>query len=80
NIHLEFFEPDMTSFGQPCNAGIICCFKALDHCSFCSHTLDLDEVGEQEIYKINLLKGMMMAEKEWGEVTPETIQHCWNHT
>ncbi|KIK73336.1 hypothetical protein PAXRUDRAFT_178732 [Paxillus rubicundulus Ve08.2h10] len=80
NICLEFFEPNMTSFLQPCDAGIICCFKALYCCSLCSHTLDLDEAAKQEIYKINLSKGMMMAKKAWGKVTPGTIQHCWNHT
>ncbi|KAF9228532.1 hypothetical protein BS17DRAFT_691515, partial [Gyrodon lividus] len=60
---LEFFKPNMTSFVQPCGAGIICCFKALYCHSFCSHTLDLDEAGKQEIYKINLLEGMTMAKK-----------------
>ncbi|KIK90756.1 hypothetical protein PAXRUDRAFT_76180, partial [Paxillus rubicundulus Ve08.2h10] len=80
NICLELFEPNMTSFVQPCDAGIICCFKALNRCSFCSLALDLDDAGKREIYKINLLKGMTMAKKAWGEITPETIQHCWNHT
>ncbi|KIK90960.1 hypothetical protein PAXRUDRAFT_150712, partial [Paxillus rubicundulus Ve08.2h10] len=83
NIHVEFFEPNMTSFVQPCNAGfvtgIICCFKALYHCSFCVHALDQDAAGEQEIYKIDLLDAMTMAKKGWNEVTPAMIQHCWNH-
>ncbi|KIK80405.1 hypothetical protein PAXRUDRAFT_158775, partial [Paxillus rubicundulus Ve08.2h10] len=79
NIHLEFFEPNMTSFVQPCDVVIICCFKALHCCSFCAHALDLDEAGKWEIYKINLLEGMTMAKKAWDQVTLETIQHCWNH-
>jgi hypothetical protein len=28
NIQLEFFEPNLTSYVQPCDAGIIRCFKA----------------------------------------------------
>ncbi|KIM60150.1 hypothetical protein SCLCIDRAFT_124880, partial [Scleroderma citrinum Foug A] len=60
--------------------GIICCFKALYRCNFCSHAIDLDAVGEHEIYKINLLEGMTMAKKAWDLVSAETIKHCWNHS
>jgi len=49
NISLEFFEPNMTSFVQPCDAGIICCFKALYHGNFCSQAIDLDATGERDI-------------------------------
>ncbi|KIK82767.1 hypothetical protein PAXRUDRAFT_77147, partial [Paxillus rubicundulus Ve08.2h10] len=75
-----FFKPNMTSFIQPCDVGIIRCFKAQYCCSFCARALDLDEAGEQEIYKINLLDGMTMVKKAWDKVTTEMIQHCWNHT
>ncbi|KAF9220265.1 hypothetical protein BS17DRAFT_715144, partial [Gyrodon lividus] len=64
----------------PCNAGIIHCFKAPYCCSFYSHALDCDAVGEHEIYKIDLLNAMSMAKKARNEITPKTIQHCWNHT
>ena len=80
NISLEFFEPNMTSFVQPCDAGTICCFKALYRCNFCSRTIDLDAAGEHEIYKINLLEGMSMVKKAWDLVSAETIKHCWNHS
>jgi hypothetical protein len=61
NIQLKFFKPNMTLFVQPCNAGIICCFKALYHHNFCACALNLNEAGECDIYKINLLEGMLMA-------------------
>ncbi|KIK12048.1 hypothetical protein PISMIDRAFT_76713, partial [Pisolithus microcarpus 441] len=80
NVHVEFFEPNMTSFVQPCDAGVIQCFKATYWCNFCSHTLDPDDAGECEIYKIDLLEAMTMAKKAWNTVTSETIAHCWNHT
>ena len=80
NISLEFFEPNMTSFVQPCDAGIIRCFKALYRRNFCSRAIDLDAAGEHEIYKINLLEAMTMAKKAWDLVSAETIKHCWDHS
>jgi hypothetical protein len=70
----------MTPFVQPCDAGIIQCFKAIYRRNFCSRALDLDDAGEREIYKIDLLEAMTMAKKAWNTVTPETIEHCWNHS
>jgi len=80
NIHVEFFEPNLTSFVQPLDAGIIRCFKAHYRANFCRRAIDLDEANEVDIYKIDLLEGMRMAQEAWKEVTAETIQHCWNHT
>jgi hypothetical protein len=80
NIQIEFFEPNLTSFIQPLDAGIICCFKAHYHGYFCQRAIDLDEAGEPDIYKVNLLEAMLMAEKAWNSVTAETIKHCWDHT
>jgi len=80
NISLEFCEPNMTSFVQPCDAGIIHCFKALYCSNFCSRAIDLDAAGERDIYKINLLEGMTMAKAAWDAVSAKTIQHCWNHS
>ena len=76
NIQIEFFEPNLTSFVQPLDAGIIWCVKAHYRGSFCQCAIDLDEAGERDIYKINLLEGMIMADATWKEVMPETIQHC----
>ncbi|KIK75627.1 hypothetical protein PAXRUDRAFT_172214, partial [Paxillus rubicundulus Ve08.2h10] len=87
---LEFFEPNMTPFVQPCDTGIIWCFKALSRrtqhlntlyqCNFSRRAIDLDEAGDREIYKIDLPEAMVMAKEAWCSVTPETIQNCWNHT
>ncbi|KIK13078.1 hypothetical protein PISMIDRAFT_119603 [Pisolithus microcarpus 441] len=70
----------MTSFVQPCDAGIIRCFKALYRWNFCAQAVDLDAAGEHNIYKLSLLEGMTMAKAAWEAVSAETIQHCWNHT
>ncbi|KAI6024684.1 hypothetical protein BKA83DRAFT_99321, partial [Pisolithus microcarpus] len=50
------------------------------HRSFCARALDLDDAGEVNIYKIDLLEAMTMAKGAWFMVTRETIKNCWNHT
>ena len=80
NIQIEFFEPNLTAFVQPLDAGIIRCFKAHYQNNFCQRAIQLDEAGERDIYKINLREGMMMAEEAWKAVSAMTIAHCWDHT
>jgi hypothetical protein len=80
NITLEYFEPNMTAFVQPCDAGIIRTFKALYRKNFNQRAIDRDEAGDHDIYKIDLLEAMIMAKKAWSEVLRETINHCWAHT
>ena len=41
--------------------------------------IKLDDAGEDDIYKINLLKVMLMVKEAWKAVTWETIMNCWNH-
>ncbi|KAF9220328.1 hypothetical protein BS17DRAFT_769405 [Gyrodon lividus] len=57
----------MTSFVQPLDAGIICCFKAHYHHAFCLHADELDEAGDTDIYKINLLEVMLMVKEAWAK-------------
>jgi hypothetical protein len=80
NVHIEFFEPNLTAFIQPLDAGIICCFKAHYHQGLCQHALDLNDVGKQDIYNIILLKAMLMANEAWDSISSATVEHCWNHT
>lgn len=80
NIRLEYFEPNLTSFVQPCDAGIIRCVKAHYRRAYCLRAIELDEANEHDIYKIDLLEAMLMVKDAWHAVTAETIKHCWNHT
>jgi len=80
NMHLEFFEPNMTSYVQPLDAGIIRCVKAHYRQAFCLRAIELDDAGEDDIYNINLLKVMLMVKEAWKAVTSEMITNCWNHT
>lgn len=46
NIWIVFFEPNLTAFMQPLDAGVIQCFKAHYRQAFCQCALDLDDAGE----------------------------------
>ena len=80
NIRLEWFQPNLTSHVQPLDAGIIRCFKALYRRMFCLRALELDDTGQADIYKIDLLEAMLMAKKAWERVSSTTIKACWDHT
>ena len=80
NIHLEYFEPNLTSFAQPCNAGIIRCIKAHYRHAYCLWVIELDEADEHDIYTIDLLEAMLMVRGAWDAVTAKTMKHCWDHT
>lgn len=80
NIEFIYFEPNLTPYVQPLDAGIILCVKAHYRKAFCARAVDLDEAGEEDIYKINLLEVMLMVRRAWDAVTPETIAHCWKHS
>ena len=79
NIEMVYFAPNLTPWVQPLDAGIIRCFKAHYRRLFCKDALERDELGEVNIYKINLLQVFRMATAAWNEVTPETIRNCWKH-
>ena len=80
NVRVEFFEPNLTSHVQPCDAGIIRTVKALYRKAFCLRAIDLDDAEEREIYKINLLEAILMVKEAWAQVSSSTIANCWNHT
>ena len=78
NTNLLWFG--LTLHIQPPDAGIIRCFKAHSRCQFCLRTIQQDDTEDQDIYKIDLLEAMTMAERAWTEVSATTIKNCWNHT
>lgn len=80
NIRMEFFEANLTAHVQPLDAGAIRCFKARYRRQYCSRAIDLDEAGEEDIYKINLLESIKMAQHAWHKVSGETLANCWRHT
>lgn len=79
NVTIVYFGANLTSWVQPLDAGIIRCFKAHYRRRFCKNALERDELGEADIYNINLLQVLQMATDAWDDVTPETIKNCWKH-
>jgi hypothetical protein len=80
NVQVEWFKPNLTSHVQPLDTGIIRCFKAHYHRTFCIRALDCDNAGERDIYNINLLEAMLMAREAWDAVSATMIKNCWDHT
>ena len=79
NICIVNFEPNLTTHVQPNNQGIIQCFKS----HYCSKSIgcavDRYEaaITPSEIYNINQLQAMRLAQAAWNEVNTTTIQNCW---
>ncbi|KAJ3710522.1 DDE superfamily endonuclease-domain-containing protein [Lentinula raphanica] len=82
NIAVENIHPNLTSHIQPNDAGIIRCFKAHYRRHYIQRAIDRYDSGitPAEIYDINQLEAMRLAEKAWKEVEASTIAHCWRKT
>ncbi|CCO32120.1 Tigger transposable element-derived protein 6 [Rhizoctonia solani AG-1 IB] len=80
NIQVEFLPPNLTSWIQPMDAGIIQCFKSHYRNRFTRLALDRDDSGFENIYGINQLDAMSIASNAWAAVSPSTISNCWRHT
>ena len=79
NVTITYFRANLTSWVQPLDAGIIRCFKGHYRRRFCKNALERDELGEADIYNINLLQVLQMATAAWDDVTSKTIKNCWKH-
>ncbi|KAF5390086.1 hypothetical protein D9757_003734 [Collybiopsis confluens] len=79
NITVENFEPNLTAHVQPNDAGIIRCFKAHYRARYIHRAIDRYENGipPREIYDINQLEAMRLADIAWREVNASAIAHCW---
>ncbi|CEL54722.1 hypothetical protein RSOLAG1IB_07256 [Rhizoctonia solani AG-1 IB] len=79
NIRIEFLAPNLTSWVQPMNGGIIASFKAQYKRRFARLALDRNNLGIANMYKIDQLQAMHMAADAWRAVVPQTIANCWRH-
>ena len=79
NIRVENFSPNLTAHVQPMDQGIIQCFKAHYRATYIHRAIDQYDSGvtPSEIYDINQLEAMRLADVAWREVDAATIQHCW---
>ena len=78
-IRIENFEPNLTAHIQPMDQGIIRCFKAHYRAAFIHRSVDNYDSGTtpSEIYNIDQLDAMHLAQNAWLEVDTSTIRHCW---
>jgi hypothetical protein len=79
NIRIEFLAPNLTSWVQPMNGGIIASFEAQYKRRFARLALDRNNLGIANMYKIDQLQAMHMPADAWRAVVPQTIANCWRH-
>ena len=79
NIRVENFEPNLTAHVQPKDQGIIRCFKAHYRARFIQRAVDCYDEGisPAQIYDINQLQAMRLADLAWRDVDTTTIRNCW---
>ncbi|GAW02276.1 DDE-domain-containing protein [Lentinula edodes] len=79
NIAVENFRANLTAHVQPMDSGIIRCFKAHYRQKYIERSIDRYDSGisPMNIYDINQLEAMRLAEAAWREVNTTTIIHCW---
>lgn len=80
NIRVANFKPNLTAYVQPMDQGIIRCFKAHYRAKFIQRAIGRYDAGitPSEIYDINQLQAMRLADLAWHEVDTTTIRNCWH--
>jgi hypothetical protein len=79
HIRVVNFEPNLTAHVQPADAGIIRCFKAHYRAHFIQRAIERYDSGTtpSEIYDIDQLSAMRLADEAWSNVSQKTIANCW---
>ena len=79
NIRVENFEPNLTAHVQPNDQGVIRCFKAHYCARFIERSINQYDEGitPGNIYDINQLQAMRLADLAWHDVNLTTIRNCW---
>lgn len=79
NIRVENFAPNLTAHVQPMDQGIIRCFKAHYRAKYIKRAIARYDEGitPSDIYNIDQLRAMRLADAAWWEVDTTTIRNCW---
>lgn len=80
NVQIEPLKPNLTAHVQPMDAGIIRTLKAIYKRTLIMRSIDREEAGEADIFKIDLLEAIRTLERAWDSVSVSTIANCWRHT
>ena len=78
NIRVENFAPNLTAHIQPKDQGIIRCFKAHYRARYIQRAIHRYNEGitPSDIYDIDQLQAMQIAEAAWNQVDTTTICNC----
>ena len=73
------FKPNLTAHVQPKDQGIIQCFKVHYHTWYIQYVIDQYDTGitPRDIYDINQLKAMWIADDMWCKMDTTIIWHWW---
>lgn len=74
-IKLEFFPPNTTSKLQPCDQGIIKCFKSYYRRELLLRAISSYDEGKS--FSINLLDALDILRISWKTVSSDTIKNCF---
>ena len=80
NVRIEFYRPNLTSYVQPCDQGIIANVKAIYRKQFLKRaTLRFDSklYDADKCFDLDLLEALRMIMKAWDMVTPLTVANCY---
>jgi hypothetical protein len=91
NVRVLMLPPNTTRNLQPMDAGIIASYKTHYRRRQVDHAIDIVDnmrdavegaVGKKRknLYCVDVLQAMTWSTEAWNDVTPTTIQNCWNHT
>jgi hypothetical protein len=76
HVRVEFLAANLTAWIQPLDAGIIASFKAQYKRRYIRLALEQDSEGAADIYKIDQLQAMRLAEAAWVSVVVSNCPIC----
>ena len=79
NIRVLNFKPNLTAHVQPMDQGIIGSFKARYRAKYFQWAINRYERGitPSDMYNIDQLQAMRLANIAWDDVDTTTIRNCW---
>lgn len=78
-IKLMFLPPNTTSVLQPCDQGIINCFKRNYRKAVMQRYLVHIDTGSPSTFNISVLEALYVMKKAWNDVSPAVVANCFRH-
>lgn len=80
NTEICWLPPNTTSKLQPLDQGIIASFKARYRKHWTTFLLEQQDIGQDPLESMNVLKAVQWCIRAWDEVTAKTITSCWSYS